>query len=36
MDFLGMQLNQNGITIDPRKIKGLTDWPRILKNVKEV
>jgi hypothetical protein len=36
MDFLGMQLNYNGITIDPRKIKGLTDWPRTLKNVKEV
>jgi hypothetical protein len=31
-----MQLNHNGITIDPRKIKGLTDWPRMLKNVKEV
>ena len=36
MDFLGMRLNRDGITIDPRKIKGLTDWPRTLKNVKEV
>ena len=36
MDFLGMWLNRDGITIDPRKIKGLTDWPRTLKNVKEV
>jgi hypothetical protein len=36
MDFLGMQLNRNGITINPRKIKGLTDWPRTLKNVREV
>ena len=36
MDFLEMQLNHNGITIDPGKIKGLIDWPRILKNVKEV
>jgi hypothetical protein len=36
IDFLGMQLNRNGITIDPGKIKGLTDWPRTLKNVKEV
>jgi hypothetical protein len=36
MDFLGMRLNCNGITIDPGKIKGLTDWPRILKNVREV
>jgi len=36
MDFLGMRLNRDGITIDPRKIKGLTDWPRTLKNIKEV
>ena len=36
MDFLRMQLNRNGITIDPGKIKGLMDWPRTLKNVKEV
>jgi hypothetical protein len=36
MDFLGMRLNHNGIIIDPEKIKGLTDWPRTLKNVKEV
>jgi hypothetical protein len=36
MDFLGMQLNRDGITIDPGKIKGLMDWPRTLKNVKEV
>jgi hypothetical protein len=31
-----MRLNCDGITIDPGKIKGLTDWPRTLKNVKEV
>ena len=31
-----MQLNHHGITIDPGKIKGLTDWPKTLKNVKEV
>jgi hypothetical protein len=36
MDFLGMRLNHNGITINPSKIKGLTDWPRELKNIKEV
>ena len=36
LDFLGMHLNCHGITIDPEKIKGLTDWPRTLKNVKEV
>ena len=36
MDFLGMLLNCYGITIDPAKIKGLTEWPRELKNVKEI
>ena len=36
MDFLGMRLNRHGITIDPLKIKGLTDWPRELKNIKEI
>ena len=36
MNFLGMRLNRHGITIDPLKIKGLTDWPRELKNVKEI
>ena len=36
MDFLGMRLNHHSITIDPSKIKGLTDWPRELKNVKEI
>jgi hypothetical protein len=30
MDFLGMRLNHHGITINPAKIKGLTDWPREL------
>ena len=36
MDFLGMRLNRHSITIDPSKIKGLTDWPRELKNIKEI
>ena len=36
MDFLGIRLNCHGITIDLSKIKGLTDWPRELKNVKEI
>jgi hypothetical protein len=36
MDFLGIRLNRHGITIDPAKIKGLTDWPKELKNVKEI
>jgi len=34
MDFLGMRLNRHSITINPLKIKGLTDWPRELKNIK--
>ena len=36
IDFLGMHLNQEGITIDPTKIAGLTNWPCELTNVKEV
>jgi hypothetical protein len=36
IDFLGMRLNRHSITIDPSKIKGLMDWPRELKNVKEI
>jgi hypothetical protein len=35
-NILGMRLNHDGITIDPSKIKGLMDWPRELKNVKEI
>ena len=31
-----MHLNQEGITIDPAKIAGLTNWPRKLTNIKEV
>jgi hypothetical protein len=36
MDFLGMRLYHHSITINPSKIKGLTNWPRELKNVKEI
>jgi len=36
MDFLGIRLNGQGITIDPSKIKGLADWPMELKNIKEI
>jgi hypothetical protein len=36
MDFLGIRLNCHGITIDPAKVKGLTNWPRELKNIKEI
>ena len=36
LDFLRIWLNCHGITINLAKIKGLTEWPRTLKNVKEV
>ena len=36
MDFLGMRLNRHGITIDPAKVTGLTEWPKKLKNIKEI
>jgi hypothetical protein len=31
-----MHLNCHGITIDPAKVKGLTEWPRESKNIKEI
>jgi len=31
-----MRLNCHGITINPTKVKGLTEWPRELKNIKEI
>jgi hypothetical protein len=36
VDFLGVRLGHGQITIDPSKIAGIKDWPRILKSVKEV
>jgi len=36
MDFLAMHLNHHGITINLAKVKGLTEWPRELKNIKEI
>jgi len=27
MDFLGVQINKDGTTIDPAKIAGIVDWP---------
>ena len=35
MDFLGVRLSKEGATIDPAKIAGLKDWPRMLKNLRE-
>ena len=36
INFLGMRLNRHGITIDPAKLAGLCDWPRTLRNMKEI
>ena len=35
MDFLGVRISKEGVTIDPVKIAGLKDWPRDLKNLKQ-
>jgi hypothetical protein len=35
MDFLGVRISKDGVTIDPAKIAGIKDWPRHLKNLKE-
>ena len=34
MDFLGVRINQDGISIDPTKITGIADWPEELTTVK--
>src|SRR6266851_4835899 len=34
--FLGWLVTQEGITIDPSKAEGLAQWPRQLKNLKEL
>ena len=31
-----MRLNHHSITINPTKVKGLTEWPRESKNIKEI
>ena len=36
IDFLGMHLGNGQVTIDPAKVTGIRDWPRTLRNVKEV
>ena len=36
MDFLGMRINKDGITIDPAKIAGIIDWPEAIHNLKGV
>jgi hypothetical protein len=34
MDFLGMRISKDGVTIDPAKIAGITDWPEEITTVK--
>ena len=34
MDFLGVCISADGITIDPAKIAGINKWPRKIQNVK--
>jgi hypothetical protein len=36
IDYLGVRVDQHGTHIDPSKAQGLRDWPRHLKNLKEV
>jgi hypothetical protein len=36
MEFLGYLITKGTIKIDPTKRHGLEEWPRVLKNVKEV
>ena len=36
IDFLGLRLTRNGITIAPDKINTIMDWPRIPRNLKEL
>jgi hypothetical protein len=36
MEFLGFQVGEGTVKIDPSKIRGITNWPRQLNSVKEV
>ena len=36
MEILGWQVKAGGIHIDPSKIAGIKEWPRQLKDVKQV
>ena len=36
MDFLGVRINKDGVSIDPAKISGIADWPEELHTVKQV
>jgi hypothetical protein len=36
VDYLGIRVKNGELMIDPAKISGITEWPRTLKNIKEV
>jgi hypothetical protein len=36
MDFLGIRINKDSVSIDPAKISGIADWPEKLHMVKQV
>jgi hypothetical protein len=36
INFLGVRLGNGQITINPSKITGIKEWPRVLKSIKEV
>jgi hypothetical protein len=36
MDFLGVRINKDGVSIDPAKFSGIADWPEELHTVKQV
>ena len=36
VEFLGWKVTEEGITVDPSKATRLSEWPRMLHNVKEV
>jgi hypothetical protein len=36
MDFLGVRISKDGISIDPIKILGIADWPEELSTVKQL
>ena len=36
MDFLGVRIDKDGVTVDPAKIAGLRDYPRTLHTLKQV
>jgi hypothetical protein len=36
IDFLGVRISKDGVTVDPAKVTGLQEYPRTLHNLKQV